>query len=131
MAEQANGSEPAKADAPAPAKTEEETFWETVRANPADFNSWIELIKVTEKEDKIEKIEAVYDAFLEEYPLCYGYWKKYADKFKDVEQVTKIYERGVAAVAHSVDLWAHYCTYIAEKSEDLPKIRQYFAPTTM
>ncbi|CAM6049368.1 unnamed protein product, partial [Sphagnum compactum] len=29
--------------------------------------------------DNILKIQAAYDTFLAEFPLCYGYWKKYAD----------------------------------------------------
>jgi hypothetical protein len=40
-------------------------------------------------------------------------------------QVLAVYERGVSAVA-SVDLWTYYCTYVAEKSDDLDRIRALF-----
>lgn len=30
-------------------------------------------------QSNILKIRKVYDAFLAEFPLCFGYWKKYAD----------------------------------------------------
>lgn len=39
----------------------------------------------------------------------------------------EIYERGVTGIPHSVDLWTHYCTYFAEKFENLDDIRGYDA----
>lgn len=60
----------------------------------------------------------MFDAFLTEYPLCYGYWKKYADAEArhaavtgDTSPVQAIYERGVAATPLSADLWAHYAAF--------------------
>ena len=60
----------------------------------------------------------MYDKFLEEFPLCYGYWKKYADHEKrhgDYGKPVEVYERAVAAVTYSVDIWMHYAAY---KSQD-------------
>lgn len=62
----------------------------------------------------IGRIRQVYDAFLAEYPLCYGYWKKYADaeaKHVSLEEASIVYDRGVAAVPYSVDLWGHYAMH--------------------
>ena len=62
----------------------------------------------------IVRIRQVYDAFLTEYPLCYGYWKKYADaeaKYVSLEEASLVYDRGVAAVPYSVDLWGHYAMH--------------------
>ena len=62
----------------------------------------------------IGRIRQVYDAFLAEYPLCYGYWKKYADaeaKYVSLEEASIVYDRGVAAVPYSVDLWGHYAMH--------------------
>ena len=62
----------------------------------------------------IGRIRQVYDAFLAEYPLCYGYWKKYADaeaKYVSLEEASLVYDRGVAAVPYSVDLWGHYAMH--------------------
>lgn len=37
-----------------------------------------------------------------------------------------VYERGLTVgIPHSVDLWAYYCTFVAEKSDDLDDIRGY------
>ena len=40
----------------------------------------------------ISKIRKVYDAFLAEFPLCYGYWKKYADHEERVGSTDKVIE---------------------------------------
>jgi pre-mRNA-processing factor 39 len=63
----------------------------------------------------IGRIRTAYDSFLAEYPLCYGYWKKYADaeaRLSSSDDTTKVFERGVTAVPYSVDLWAHYVTHL-------------------
>ena len=77
----------------------------------------------------MDKITEVFNEFLTEYPLCYGYWKKYADaalKHYGVEASTEIYERGLGAIPYSVDLWSHYVTFRMTKSNDTPDmIRSY------
>jgi len=63
--------------------------------------------------------------FLQEYPLCYGYWKKYADsalKHRGIEAAIGIYERGLEAVHNSVDLWCHYLTFRMTKATDDPPV---------
>ncbi len=71
----------------------------------------------------IAQLRAVYDGFLAEYPLCYGYWKKYADaeqRHSSPEASAAVFERGVAAISSSVDLWGHYaaCRQAAGASAD-------------
>eukprot|EP00246_Nothoceros_aenigmaticus_P007867 TRINITY_DN2206_c0_g2_i2.p1 TRINITY_DN2206_c0_g2~~TRINITY_DN2206_c0_g2_i2.p1 ORF type:complete len:724 (+),score=173.25 TRINITY_DN2206_c0_g2_i2:90-2261(+) len=108
---------------------EEERLWGVVKANPADFNAWIALIQETEKLVNIVKIRKVYDAFLGEFPLCYGYWKKYADheaQLGAVEKIVEVYERAVGAVTYSVDIWMHYCAYAMEKFENPEDTRRLF-----
>ena len=77
----------------------------------------------------MERIVEAFDMFLQEYPLCYGYWKKYADatmKHIGVVAATDVYERGLAAVPYSVDLWSHYVTFrITKTSDDAYTIRSY------
>lgn len=83
---------------------------------------------VNPEQEVISKIEKAYDAFLAEFPLCYGYWKKYADHEVTLgtpEKVVDVYERAVRAVTYSVDMWTNYCTYAMEKSEDPDYIRGY------
>lgn len=75
---------------------------------------------------KILKIRRVYDSFLAEFPLCYGYWKKYADHeaLGSIERAMEVYERAVQAVAYSVDIWLHYCRFAISKYEDPDIIRR-------
>ncbi|KAJ0967496.1 hypothetical protein J5N97_024413 [Dioscorea zingiberensis] len=110
---------------------EEERLWNLVRANCLDFNSWTTLIEETEKvaENNIGKIQKVYDAFLAEFPLCFGYWKKYADhegRLDSVDKVIEVYERAVLAVTYSVDIWLHYCVFAMSTYEDPDVIRRLF-----
>ncbi|KAK6940612.1 hypothetical protein RJ641_030143 [Dillenia turbinata] len=110
---------------------EEDRLWSIVRANSLDFNAWTALIEETEKaaEDNILKIRKVYDAFLAEFPLCYGYWKKYADneaRFGSIDKVVEVYERAVLGVTYSVDIWLHYCIFSVTTYGDPETIRRLF-----
>jgi pre-mRNA-processing factor 39 len=112
---------------------EEEKLWSVVKENAADFNSWTILINETEKLEVISKIEKAYDAFLAEFPLCYGYWKKYADheaRLGSPEKVVDVYERAVKAVTYSVDMWMNYGIYAMEKFEDPDSIRGFSSCTS-
>ncbi|KAG9446828.1 hypothetical protein H6P81_012956 [Aristolochia fimbriata] len=118
------------ADGTAPS-VEEDRLWSIVKANSLDFNAWTLLISETEKvaEDNILKIRKVYDAFLAEFPLCYGYWKKYADheaRLGSVDKIVEVYERAVQAVTYSVDIWLHYCVFAIATYEDPETIRRLF-----
>jgi pre-mRNA-processing factor 39 len=79
-------------------------------------------------QDNILKIQAAYDTFLAEFPLCYGYWKKYADheaRLGTPEKIVEVNERAVKAVTYSVDIWMHFCTYAMEKFDNPEKTRRY------
>ncbi|KAJ8749091.1 hypothetical protein K2173_013698 [Erythroxylum novogranatense] len=110
---------------------EEERLWSIVKANSLDFDAWTALIEETEKVagDKILKIRKVYDAFLAEFPLCYGYWKKYADheaRLGSMDKVVEVYERAVLGVTYSVDIWLHYCIFAISTYGDPETIRRLF-----
>lgn len=75
----------------------------------------------------IMKIRKVYDAFLAEFPLCYGYWKKYADheaRIGSMDKVVEVYERAVQGVTYSVDMWLHYCVFAISTYGDPETIRR-------
>ncbi|KAJ6790836.1 pre-mRNA-processing factor 39 isoform X1 [Iris pallida] len=110
---------------------EEDRLWSAVTANGLDFDAWTALIDETEKvaENNIIKIRKVYDAFLAEFPLCFGYWKKYADhegRLDSVDKVVEVYERAVLAVTYSVDIWFHYCAFAISTYEDPDVVRRLF-----
>lgn len=75
----------------------------------------------------IAKLGDVYDGFLAEYPLCFGYWKKYADaqlRLASPEAAAAVYERGVAAVPYSVDFWAHYAAFRQSNGASAEDVRR-------
>ncbi|KAM1341314.1 hypothetical protein ACFX2F_005784 [Malus domestica] len=89
-----NASSASSSESPS---VEEDRLWNIVRANSLDFNAWTTLIEEAETvaEDNILKIRKVCDAFLAEFPLCYGYWKKYADRearLGSIDKVVEVYE---------------------------------------
>ncbi|CAG8505513.1 14463_t:CDS:10, partial [Racocetra fulgida] len=120
-----------------PQQSDLERYWDIVRSNPDDFTSWEYLIRVAETAEggltaqsppeNITNMRDVFDQFLAKFPLCFGYWKKYADFEFSVQGPTeaeKIYERGVAAIANSVDLWTQYCAFkIEHYPDDVEAIR--------
>ncbi|AQL08879.1 Tetratricopeptide repeat (TPR)-like superfamily protein [Zea mays] len=110
---------------------EEARLWSVVTANCLDFNAWTTLIEETEKnaENDILKIRKVYDSFLTEFPLCFGYWKKYADheaRLDGVNKVIEVYERAVLAVTYSVDIWYNYCQFAISTYDDPDIVRRLF-----
>lgn len=78
-------------------------------------------------QENILKIRKVYDAFLAEFPLCYGYWKKYADHeahLGSVDKVVEVYERAIQGVTYSVDMWLHYCIFAISTYGDPDTVRR-------
>ena len=78
-------------------------------------------------QDDMEKICLVYDRFLSKFPLCYGYWMKYASHMTHLctlDKVIEVLERAVLSATYSVDLWVHYCSFGMSAFEDPSDIRR-------
>ncbi|KAG7963586.1 hypothetical protein I3843_09G125000 [Carya illinoinensis] len=104
---------------------------ELITKGSLDFDEWASLISHTEKNypDDIEKICSVYDSFLSEFPLCYGYWRKYADhktRLCTIDKVFEIFERAVQSATYSVGMWVDYCSFSMSAFEDPSDIRRLF-----
>jgi pre-mRNA-processing factor 39 len=106
------------------------------RAKTLQHSSCLCVCFVSALQDDLQQLRKAYDAFLERYPLCYGYWKKYAEAEKrhaadsaatdataaaaaaatttggSVEAAAAVYQRGVAAVPHSAELWVAYAALL-------------------
>ena len=118
-----------------------------------DFDSWEALVRCVEAAEgglnrssslkAIANMRSVYNRFLTRFPLLFGYWKKFADLEYSIagteaaEMVpshtpcalgsgadNEIYERGVASVPNSVDLWSNYCTFKMETNHEPQVIRE-------
>lgn len=70
------------------------------------------------------------EGFLAEFPLLFGYWKKYAEfEFKhdttESSRWTEIYERGCSFVRFTADLWSFYCSSVVERCPDADFVRRF------
>ncbi|KAJ5328417.1 hypothetical protein N7452_008807 [Penicillium brevicompactum] len=104
-----------------------------------NFETWEKLVRAGEalegginrnsNPQAITTARANYDRFLAKFPLLFGYWKKYADlefSITGTEAAEMVYERGIASIPPSVDLWANYCGFKAETSHNSDIIRELF-----
>lgn len=99
---------------------------------PTDFTEWEKLVKTAESNaaPDIVELSSILDQFLDKWPLCYGYWKKYADwelRFKGPNAADMIYKRAVFSIDNSVDLWNHYCLFRFQTNFPDDQIRRYFS----
>ncbi|KAK5896964.1 hypothetical protein CesoFtcFv8_010073 [Champsocephalus esox] len=88
-----------------------ERLWKAAHDNPQDFTSWTDLLQYCEQESHMTASRRALEAFLARYPLCYGYWKKYADLERRAGYNNKAEEvciQGLQVIPLSVDLWIHY-----------------------
>ncbi|XP_020402298.1 uncharacterized protein [Zea mays] len=100
-------------------------------SNTRDFDAWVSLINAAEgtSADDIEVMSLVYHNFLLEFPLCYGYWIKYAAhkaRLCTTRYVMDVYEQAVHAVPHSVDIWVNYCEFGICAFEEPAHVRSLF-----
>lgn len=110
--------------------TELDKFWQAVKDDPSDFAGWTYLLQFVDQENNAENAREAYDKFLELYPYCYGYWRKFADFEKrnnNKEKCEVVFQRGLNAIPLSVDLWIHYMTYLkTQHADDVDLIRSKF-----
>ncbi|CAH0019434.1 unnamed protein product [Clonostachys rhizophaga] len=110
-----------------------------VEANPDSFEHWEALIAACEALEgginrnsspaALETFRDAYDRFLHKFPLLFGYWSKYAEfefSIAGPESAEMVYERGVASVSNSVDLWLAYCNFKTETTHDPQLVRELF-----
>ncbi|XP_026395144.1 probable serine/threonine-protein kinase mps1 isoform X3 [Papaver somniferum] len=114
-----------------PTKTNEAILQGSGLPSATEFGAWTALIAKTEKTSPVdlEKICLVYDTFLSHYPLCYGYWKKYANHMANlctINRVVEVYERALEFATYSVHLWVDYCTFGMLLFEDPNDVRRLF-----
>ncbi|CAK0905927.1 unnamed protein product, partial [Prorocentrum cordatum] len=82
-----------------------------VQQDRRDFEAWSRLLELVERSGS-DDAEALYSDFLEEFPLCWGYWKRLAELVaarRGAAEALAVYERGASVAAPCVDLWLHYC----------------------
>ncbi|XP_068596551.1 pre-mRNA-processing factor 39 [Brachionichthys hirsutus] len=111
-----------------------ERLWKAANDSPQDFTSWTDLLQYCEQESHVAASRRALEAFLVRYPLCYGYWKKFADLERREGNNMKAEEvciRGLRVIPLSVDLWIHYINLLLgtldmNLPESHPRIRSVF-----
>mmetsp|Transcript_22505 Transcript_22505/g.67534 ORF Transcript_22505/g.67534 Transcript_22505/m.67534 type:complete len:629 (+) Transcript_22505:266-2152(+) len=102
-----------------------------VEADGTDFNAWSKLLAAVEEGATAypDRVEGTFEAFLAKFPLCFGYWCKYADLQQKLaaagdteasevaEKVGKIYDRALDAVPLSVELWKAYTAHVKASTQ--------------
>ncbi|XP_062856747.1 pre-mRNA-processing factor 39 isoform X2 [Trichomycterus rosablanca] len=109
-------------------------LWKMVTDNPQDFNSWTDLLQCCEQEGNLTSSRQALNAFLARYPLCYGYWKKFADLERRAgynDKAEEVCVQGLKAIPLSVDLWIHYINLLLgtlnmNQPESIQRIRSIF-----
>jgi pre-mRNA-processing factor 39 len=122
----------------APGSTEEvelspdAVLWKQLESDPRNFELWTGLVTACEALDNLDKIKQAILALLEQFPLCFGYWKRLATRLHKhglVEEAFSVFESGVQATPHSHQLWTAYLD-IVSKLGNTTKIRELYIRAT-
>jgi len=105
-------------------------MWRSLQQNFSNFDGWVSILDMADYHNIVVNARMAYSKFLELYPLCYGYWKKYADFEKrnnNIPEFKNVLENGLSAIPRSVDLWIYYMSYLRlERSNEKEHIRYEF-----
>ncbi|XP_051930228.1 pre-mRNA-processing factor 39 [Hippocampus zosterae] len=111
-----------------------ERLWNAAHHNYQDFTSWTDLLQYCEQEGHVAASQRALMAFLGRYPLCYGYWKKFADlerRAGNNDKAAEVCVQGLQSIPLSVDLWIHYINLLLgtldmNQQESPKRIRSVF-----
>mmetsp|Transcript_72763 Transcript_72763/g.173385 ORF Transcript_72763/g.173385 Transcript_72763/m.173385 type:complete len:917 (+) Transcript_72763:84-2834(+) len=96
---------------------------------PRCFDTWLQLICVVEQGNDKSLVMEIYQRFLSEFPLCWGYWKKLV-KLRaaevGMEKALQVYEEAVSVAGACVDLWTSYLDAAKECQVDDQTMRHLF-----
>uniref|UniRef100_A0AC35TWD4 Suf domain-containing protein n=1 Tax=Rhabditophanes sp. KR3021 TaxID=114890 RepID=A0AC35TWD4_9BILA len=91
-------------------------LWRKLGDNVKDFNTWEELIVKAFEIQEPKHIDKVCTRFLDNFPLCFGYWIQYAEwnRKRGIDDCLDIYALSVKKFPVSIDLWEKYITVAIE-----------------
>eukprot|EP00475_Leptophrys_vorax_P022387 TRINITY_DN3047_c0_g1_i1.p1 TRINITY_DN3047_c0_g1~~TRINITY_DN3047_c0_g1_i1.p1 ORF type:complete len:625 (+),score=149.60 TRINITY_DN3047_c0_g1_i1:1725-3599(+) len=108
-----------------------ESLWAKVRSpeHSGDFSMWQDLAKAAEAKG-LDAMREAFGALLVEWPLCYGYWRKWSNKEVEagnVHAALQIMQDAVTRAPFVHELWTHYCTIaIDSRLYDEDSLRSLF-----
>jgi pre-mRNA-processing factor 39 len=113
----------------------------TSEEEPADYAALVAMVheaeggwQTSQDANAAARMRAAYDALLAEFPLCYGYWKRYADMEAAaaatddaaVSRANAVYERGLTLGRHCVELWTLYAAHATARWTKPDDVRSLF-----
>lgn len=105
-------------------------YWKRVEADGSDFAAWVGLVAAAEPTaGEPEPLRKALRGLVAEWPLCFGYWKRYADHelaHSGEARAREVYEEAVGVCTHSVELWALYAAHAVQHFETPDKVRGLF-----
>jgi pre-mRNA-processing factor 39 len=108
---------------PDPRVREYKDLFKILRDDPYSFDTWTRVLSIVEEIDEIKYGREAYETFLKRYPFCYGYWRKFADferRHRNYDRTLLVYEKAVAEIPLSVDLWISYVDYLKALASNKP-----------
>lgn len=68
-------------------------------------------------------IRLVYNSFLADFHLYYGYWRKACCAL--LTRVVEVFEQSMQSATYSSDVWFHYCNLASEVPPDGHRKSEY------
>ena len=97
--------------------------------NDPSFDIFVSLASAAEKTGDAGDIARALELLLKRFPLCYGYWKKLAeakarlvgdDESAALAAASEVFERGLAHVGATPELWLSFATKLISSSASSP-----------
>ena len=76
-----------------------------------DYAALVGAVHAADSPRQPAQLREAYNNLLSAWPLCYGYWKRFADfevEQGSVERASEVYERALVLGSYCVEIWAHY-----------------------
>ncbi|EYC15049.1 hypothetical protein Y032_0038g3605 [Ancylostoma ceylanicum] len=107
--------------------------WAALKTQPNNFDAWIILLTQADQSNDLKLARDIYNRFLNKYPYCYGFWKKYADmerRHQNFSDALSVWERGILAIPLSIDLWLGFLSFMRElapqSDRGIEKLRELY-----
>lgn len=117
---------------------------ERLEKDPNNFERLEEYASYADSNADAAIVEAAYTRLLDKYPLCFAYWKRYADKVLElggssessIAAATAIYEQSTEPLRYSVENWINYLRFLivnvlknaneSDKDDAVTRVRKTF-----
>lgn len=105
------------------------THFASPHIDVADFDNWVNILAKVDQSDDVEYAREKYRAFLARYPNCYGFWQKYAEYEKKMDNMSEaklVWEKGIISIPLSIDLWLGYIADMKIIKLPIEKLRECY-----